>query len=233
MRFRIYIFLFLVGFIISGLAVEKSGNAQVQSQKPVQAETRAPSLQAQADQDLRSKQWSLMFYVGAAATQQLGTLIRGKFNSAGETIYTAEVAYTLDINNWLRKFLSPVVDTVQLAGNITKRDARKDPDPVYEYDGYIILRWTKFPWRKYLRTSLAAGEGVSYASHVPYVEQCVNSTNSRRLLNYLMFEVTFALPKYPDVELVGRIHHRSKAYGVFGNGNAGSNDVGVGVRYYF
>ena len=209
MRFKLGIFLLALGLIVNSFATEK--------EKKVTPE----------------RQWSVLVYGGATSVQQLGTLIRGKFNSAGETLYTVELAYILDQNNWFRKFVSPVVDTVQLAANITKRDARKDPNAVYEYDGYVIFRWTKFPWREYLHTSLAAGEGISYASHVPFVEEGTTSNSSRRLLNYLVFEVTAALPSHPNLELVGRIHHRSTAYGVFGNGNAGSNTIGLGIRYYF
>lgn len=183
--------------------------------------------------ETKTKQWSVLLYRGTTAEQAIGPLLRGQYHGVGETLYTAEIAYTLAQENAFRKFVSPVVDTVQLAANFTIRDADKDPDLVYEYDGYVMFRWTKFPWRKYLLTSLAAGEGISYASHVPYVEKGFTSDNSRRLLNYLIFELTMALPKYPDIELVGRIHHRSVAYGVFGNGNSGSNNIGVGVRYYF
>lgn len=181
----------------------------------------------------QEKQWSILLYRGTTSKETLVHLVEGQYHGVGETLYTAEVAYTLDRENRFRKFVSPVVDTVQLAANLTKRDDDKDPDAVYEGDGYVIFRWTKFPWREYLHTSFAAAEGISYASHVPYVEKGSTSDDSRRLLNYLMFEITVALPKYSDIELVGRIHHRSTAFGLFGNGNSGSNNIGVGIRYYF
>lgn len=181
----------------------------------------------------QKKQWSILLYRGTTSAETLVHLIRGHYHGVGETLYTVEIAYILAQENRFRKFVSSVVDTVQLAANLTKRDADKDPDAVYEYDGYMIFRWTKFPWRQYLHTSFAAAEGISYASHVPYVEKGATSDDSRRLLNYLMFEITIALPKYSAVELVGRIHHRSTACGIFGNGNSGSNNVGVGIRYYF
>jgi len=208
-RFKTYFLILILGLFSSSFAAEK---------------TEQPTLE---------RQWSVLVYCGATTVQQLGTLIRGKYNSAGETLYTLELAYIVNKNNWFRKFISPVVDTFQLAVNVTKRDIHGYDDPVYEYDGYMMFRWTKFPWREYLRTSLAAGEGISYTSHVPRVEEGATSTDSRRLLNYLVFEVTFALPQYSRLELVGRIHHRSTAFGTFGNGNSGSNTVGLGLRYYF
>lgn len=181
----------------------------------------------------QEKQWSILMYRGTTSEETLVHLVEGQYHGVGETLYTAEVAYTLDRENSFRKFVSPVVDTVQLAANLTKRDDDKDPDAVYEDDGYVIFRWTQFPWREYLHISFAAAEGLSYASHVPYVEKGKTSDDSQRLLNYLMFEITAALPKYSNIELVGRIHHRSTAFGVFGNGNSGSNNIGVGIRYYF
>lgn len=182
--------------------------------------------------DLENKPWSVLFYVGGTAKQQLGTLVTGNYTSAGETLYTGEFAYTLSMNNPIRKFLYPIVDTLQIANNLTYRDNKNDSG-VWEYNAYIIFRWTKFPWREHLYTTFAASEGVSYASHVPLVERGITSTDSRRFLNYLMFELSFAMPSHPNVQLAARVQHRSVAYGVYGNGNSGSNNIGLALRIYF
>jgi hypothetical protein len=48
-----------------------------------------------------------------------------------------------------------------------------------------------------------------------------------------MLEATFAVPSYPYVQLVGRIHHRSGAFGLFGDAQeSGSNTVGLGFRVH-
>jgi hypothetical protein len=67
---------------------------------------------------------------------------------------------------------------------------------------------------------------------MPSLEKRSN-TNTKRLLNYLMLEAAFALPAYPQVQLLARIHHRSGAFGLYRAGNTGSNDVGLGIRYLF
>ncbi|HBY55802.1 MAG TPA: hypothetical protein DEG23_03190, partial [Coxiellaceae bacterium] len=55
-----------------------------------------------------------------------------------------------------------------------------------------------------------------------------------RLLNYLLVEITFALPSHPELQLAVRVHHRCTAWGTFPkNANAGSTNVGLGIRYYF
>jgi hypothetical protein len=48
-----------------------------------------------------------------------------------------------------------------------------------------------------------------------------------------MLEAAFALPAYPQIQVVGRIHHRSGAFGLYRAGNTGSNAVGIGIRYLF
>lgn len=181
-----------------------------------------------------TRPWSTLFFVGATAKQQLGQLIGGEYHSANETLYSAELAYALNKENMVRRFLRPVVGVVQVAANLAYRDERKTSSSFAEGDLYFVFRWVNWPWDNYLTTTFAAGEGISYTSRVPYVEtHDATAHGSQRLLNYLVFEITFALPSHPEWQLVGRIHHRSTAYGVFGNSNGGSNTVGLGIRYLF
>lgn len=180
--------------------------------------------------------WSVLFYAGGTTKTQLGQIIRGKYDSAHETIYSAELAYTLNKDNVIRRFFQPIVGTVEFGNNLAYRiENGQDGNKHFEYDTYLMLRWVNFPWNKYVTTTLGAGEGLSYVSGIPRVEAEDNETSNdlRRLLNYLVFEATFALPSHPEWQLVARIHHRSTAFGVFGNSNAGTNNVGIGLRYYF
>lgn len=176
--------------------------------------------------------WSALLYVGRTGKEPLGRVVRGEFTSVNETLYTGELAYTLARSNIVRRFFSPVVDEVQLAGNFTVRDGKYNKGKIYEFDPYIIFRWSNFPWNDYLYTTLGAAEGVSYTSRIPWVEKRYNH-DCARFLNYLMFELTFALPNNPRWQLVIRIHHRSGGYGLYGAGNTGSNTAGLGIRYYF
>lgn len=192
-----------------------------------------------------TKPWSILLYRGVTATQTFGNLILGKYNSFGEDIYTAELAYTLDQKNIITRFFSPLLDTVQFATNYTWRHDYKHSDNVNEGDLYIIWRWTRwpniisgaeFPWQKYVVTTIGLGEGFSYASHPPYADQIVGlpETDFNRLLNYLMLEITFAMPSHPEWQLVGRLHHRCTMWGVYPkNRSAGSTSAGIGIRYYF
>lgn len=177
-----------------------------------------------------------MLYCGGTAKQVFGDIIQGKYTSFGEIIWATEIAYTLDQNNIIRRFFHPVFDVVQLAGNVAYRHDYRNHDNVKEGNLYLIWRFTRFPWSKYLKNSVAIGDGISYASHPPFADREPDKPASdfARLLNYMLLEVTFALPSHPQLELAFRIHHRCTAWGTFPkNPNAGSTNVGIGIRYYF
>lgn len=178
--------------------------------------------------------WSCMLYRGATAQQTFAQTITGDYSSFGETIYTAEFAYTLDKTNVIRRFFSYLFDTVQVAGNLAYRHDYKHNDNVKEGNIYLIWRWTKFPWERYLKNSFAIGDGISYDSHPPFanVESGKARDNYSKLLNYLMLEITGAIPSQPQWQLVFRLHHTCTAWGTFPkNANAGSTNVGVGIRF--
>jgi len=99
-----------------------------------------------------------------------------------------------------------------------------------QINGLIIARWLKFPWDKYVDTSFAVGDGLSYNTHTSDVEKD-DDEDAGRWLNYLMFEVTLGLPKYPRWDFVYRIHHRSSIRGLIGAG--ASNFVTAGFKYAF
>lgn len=175
--------------------------------------------------------WSLLYYYGQTVNGALVGTVVGNFTHWPEHIQTLELAYTLDENNVLRHLVHPLVGVVQVAGNFTVRNGSNE-NTIYELDPYVIFRWANWPWNDKVTTSLGFAEGISYVSSVPYIEKRDN-TNTRRLLNYLMFELTLSPPKSPQWQFVLRVHHRSGAYGLYGADNTGSNDIGAGIRYLF
>jgi hypothetical protein len=101
----------------------------------------------------------------------------------------------------------------------------------WEFTGSVNLRWVVFPWNKWVETTAAVGEGLSWATEIPALEKAdpTNSDNSQ-LLNYILLEITFAVPE-SSWSLVTRIHHRSGVLGLFGH--TGSNVLEAGIRYRF
>jgi hypothetical protein len=87
-----------------------------------------------------------------------------------------------------------------------------------------VRAWLQ-PW-----LSFAFFEGVSLYTDVSNYEKTFRE-NYTTFLNYLGFEVE-ALIK-PEWSIVGRIHHRSGAYGTYSGVSEGSNAYLVGMRYRF
>ncbi|OGT41665.1 MAG: hypothetical protein A3F42_08655 [Gammaproteobacteria bacterium RIFCSPHIGHO2_12_FULL_37_34] len=148
-----------------------------------------------------------------------------------EHIQSLELAYTLSEKNAVRRFFNPLVEVVQLAGNVTLRNGTDEPT-IYEFDPSIMFRWANFPWNHYINTSFALAEGISYDTFIPAVEK-KNNAHTKHLLNFMVVELTIASPRYPRLQLVMRIHHRSGAFGLYHAGNTGSNDLALGIRYLF
>jgi hypothetical protein len=227
MRYTIkkYLLIFFIGILsISRAFAETTLNSLPPAKLPISY----PS-----DQQLYDRYpWSLMYYFGITENNVLlQVLAFHNLRRWPEYIQSLEAARTLDENNPIRRFFNPIVGIVEVAGNLTIRNGR-DENMIYEFDPYLIFRWANLPWNNHVNTSFAIGEGVSYVTAVPAIEKHDND-NTKRLLNYLMFEATFADPDYPRLQFVARVHHRSGAYGLYGAGNSGSNDIGVGVRYLF
>lgn len=102
----------------------------------------------------------------------------------------------------------------------------------FEVNALVVLRWLPFPWDRYLDTSFAVGEGLSYATRDPAIEVEKHGRTSQ-LLNYLLFELAFCLPQHPRWDYFLRVHHRSGVFGLFDGVSGGSNLVGAGFRYRF
>jgi hypothetical protein len=173
--------------------------------------------------------WNTTLFYGVTASDALARLAKGVFHRWPEQGESIEISRTLDENNFLRRLVHPLVWVVHFSVDFMVRYGDNE-HTIYEVDPYLCFRWVNFPWDKYVNTSLAIGEGVSYDSSVPSLEKRTNE-NTKRLLNFLMLEATFASPLYPRTQLVIRVHHRSGAYGLYHAGNTGSNVVGAGVRF--
>jgi len=117
----------------------------------------------------------------------------------------------------------------ELEGQVAKHFGDQDH---WEFNGLVVARWLPFPWDHVIDTSLAVGEGLSYATETPEVEARRHDETSK-LLDYLMFEIAFSLPSLPEWSLITRIHHRSGAFGLFDGVHGASNAWGVGLRYAF
>lgn len=172
-----------------------------------------------------------LYYYGITGSDSLGAMAGGTFHRWPEHVQSIEVTHTLSRENFLRRLVYPLVGVVEVSANFTVRNGSNE-HTIYEFNPYVEGRWANFPWNGYVNTSFAIGEGISYDTSIPSLEG-KSSEDTKRLLNYLLLEATFALPTNPRWQLVARIHHRSGAYGLYHAGNTGSNVVGLGIRYLF
>jgi hypothetical protein len=173
----------------------------------------------------------VLYYYGVTVSDALMRVFAGNFHRWPEHIQSLEMEHTLSQENIISRIFNPLVGLVQVAGNISVRQGSNE-HTIYEFNPFLLFRWANLPWNRYVVTSLGIGEGLSYDTSIAAVERKDNS-NNKRLLNYLMFEATFANPQYPRLQLVARIHHRSGAYGLYHAGNGSTNNVGLGIRYLF
>jgi hypothetical protein len=102
----------------------------------------------------------------------------------------------------------------------------------WEFNLPVAVRWSKFPWGKYVATSLAYGLGPSYAATEPEEEIELNDS-TKKFLVYWFGELTLGPPE-SNWAASFRIHHRSGAFGlVEEQGRGGSNTVAAGLKYRF
>ena len=105
-----------------------------------------------------------------------------------------------------------------------------------EFWGAFYVRYTAFPWNKYLTTTFALSTGLSYATGISEFEKDHSELNppaGTHVQHYFSPELTFALPEHKERQLVVRLHHRSGAYGVVSGAMSGATYLTVGVRAWF
>jgi len=170
--------------------------------------------------DINRPKWFLTVYGGAHAQDDIGDVFT--FNAKFEdNDYIAVLALAREFWHY-KEYIS-----FEVEGQIGKHF---NNDTFWEFNGLIIGRWHAFPWNKYVDTSIAVGDGLSFYTEVSKVEK-EDDDDAQKTLNYLMFELALGLPQYPRWDLVVRIHHRSSIFGLYGAG--GSNYVCGGIKFSF
>lgn len=171
--------------------------------------------------------WSVTAYGGIYTNRDFGSTI-GNWPDDTENDQMAALSVSRRIGQWGRHL------TWEVEGLLAEHFGKSG---YYRYNyeeiaAFVVLRYHTFPWNRYVKTSFAMGEGISYTTQVPYREQSNAGENGyHRFLNYLMAELTFGSPFFPSLNLVYRIHHRSGIYGLIGD--QGSNYYCIGLRYSF
>lgn len=161
--------------------------------------------------------WAVTLYGGPITTDSLRDTLSVQASYADSYVGVAALSWQFyRLGDHIR---------LEVEGQVAKHFGEQDN---WELNALAVARWVTFPWNAYVATTLAAGEGISYATEIPKLEA---EPGASQWLNYLLFEVTFALPTHPEWALVGRLHHRSGFWGALAPNS--SNVVAVGIKYRF
>jgi hypothetical protein len=175
---------------------------------------------APKDNETERYKWFLTAYAGAHAQDDFQDVVTFQ-PTFHDNAYLVDVALARELWHY-NKYLS-----LELEGQVAKHFNK---DNQWEFVGVLIGRWHYFPWDRYVDTSFAIGDGISYYTHVSEVEK-EDDEDAQGALNYLLLELALGLPKYPRWDLVLRLHHRSSVFGLVGA--AGSNFVCGGIKLAF
>lgn len=182
----------------------------------------APALSdIQKDSETRDKRYSVSLYGGALTDDDWHRSITGQANFVDSQLLVAAAEWTFWREPQKRFSLG-------LESNVAKHFGYQNH---WEFNLPILTTsWDKFPWEDTVEQSLGFGMGPSVTTELPRTEEEINES-SRHLMLYWHIETSFARPGSPWAILF-RLHHRSTAYGVFGE-EGGSNALTTGLRYRF
>ena len=168
-------------------------------------------------------QWFASYYVGQYSDTAFNEIIRFNTELESSFVHVVSVGKELGVFNNIIQY--------ELEAQISKHTGDQDHE---EINGAFTLRWLPFLWDDYLDTSFAFGNGFSYATEDPPLEiRDSDDDETSKWLYYFLVEMAFVIPKSPSWDLFMRIHHRSSVFGAINNIMAGSNFVGLGLRYRF
>lgn len=173
----------------------------------------------------QDRDWSVLFYHGRTARTIFVRLLRfAPPNHYGTSITSIEVDKPLH-SLWNQRV------RIEFAMNLTRRWQGNHQRDFLEANVFIMVRWMRFPWSRFLETSIALGEGISLAEEVPYIEQVDHRNEGMsRFLNFLTYEITLSPPKCNRISAVYRLHHRSGMFGLVNGVVGGSNVTAFGLR---
>ena len=105
--------------------------------------------------------WGLSVYGAILVQDSLNDILSGQ-PRVRESSFLTVVALARELWRYRSWF------AIETEGQIGKHFDEMDH---WEFNGLFIARWHLFPWDKYVDTSFAAGDGLSYATQVPEAEE--------------------------------------------------------------
>ncbi len=176
-----------------------------------------------AAQNKSDKEWFVSLYTGQFSNTAFNEIIR--FNTQFESSHIVVASLGKELGIYRDKI------GMEWEGQVAWHSGKQSHG---EINASYTLRWLPFIWDHYLDTSFAFGNGLSYATSDPELEIRESDDNdTNQLLYYFLVEMAFVIPRHEQYDFFVRIHHRSSVFGAIGGITAGSNFIGVGLRYRF
>ena len=178
--------------------------------------------------------WTFEFGVALMTENDIDDFIEGKadfeYGDAGATTYqfTATKKLTELPFELFGKEFTPWLE-MPLCLELVDENAN---EPFFVYNASLQLRWVDFPWNDCIRTTFAAGLGLSYATQIYDMDIQRHPDEERSHLKFnLPIQLAFSLPDAPQHQVIFYISHHSGGFGTFDRG--GVNSIGVSSGYSF
>lgn len=164
-------------------------------------------------------------------SDNVGDILLGNVHIAhgdvGGQIYSLTATYRLGERSWTvgDHVFHPQLELPQTL-EIVDENGR---NPFPTYNSSFFVRWVDFPWNHLVKTTFGMGLGLSYTEKVYLIDierHRWDSDRSRLKFNWPI-QLTFASPKYPELQAMIFIGHHSGGH-IFDIG--GTNSLGVGCR---
>lgn len=174
--------------------------------------------------DWWGRDWSVVAFAGRLTTDDTSDIAVGEFSFDEDAgAYGVGVAKRLFSTgrhlDWEGEFQA------------VKHDGVQDH---WEFNLFLAVRWLTFPWNDTAPTSVAVGNGLSYAAEIPVREREAHpGQEPTQWLNFLFAEVEVGLAGVPRWRLVARYQHRSGAFGTFNGVFEASTLFVGGLKYRF
>jgi len=167
----------------------------------------------------RQFDWGFALYGASAIKGPLQNVINFRLPS-----FDSGALMTLSLTKTIKSF----EDFMQLELDLTLGKSLESSGP-YQMNPNFVIRFMKLPWDRFLQSSFAIGNGVSYATSFARLE--VADGVRQRLLYFISLEFAFAFPSQKRLDILLRVHHRSGMFGAFGSASGGVNYLGLGLRH--
>lgn len=178
--------------------------------------------------------WTFEFGVALMTENDIDDFIEGKvdfeYGDAGATTYqfTATKKITELSFEFFGEQFTPWIE-MPLCLELVDENAN---EPFLVYNASMQVRWVDFPWNSCLRTTFAAGLGLSYASQIYDMDIQRHPGEDRSHLKFnVPIQISFSLPDAPQHQVIFFISHHSGGFGFFDRG--GVNSIGASYAYSF